>query len=97
MTELEAWEYLAKCWGEANSELAAIPTRDGKAFSSLGLCSSIEGLCACWMINIETYKSMQLRIPNSGGTYLWPLNADGAICRRNFCLEQVEKLKGGEP
>lgn len=104
MTEKEVWLRLARLWlsttdtykYERSSEDVTVIYIDGRR--ALGLCASI------WLLvgNTQTRKSAIEKIHKYGdnhkkrygltATFYWPLTAEGATQRAEFCREQAELL-----
>ena len=104
MTEKEAWLYLARLWlsttdtykWDPSGEEATVIFIDG--YHAMGLCGSI-----CFLTpDIQTRKSALEKIHKYGDnhkkrygwtqTFYWPLTAEGATQRAEFCRKQAELL-----
>jgi len=92
MTEQEAWQYIADVFQKENYKEGAF-IFDG--WAGVGICSFIQRISQ--RVSAADYWKMEGKISLELGdrVILAPLTLEGAKVRRAFCLEQVEKLKGG--
>jgi hypothetical protein len=98
MTEIEAWQFIADWFVPENCTHEGWYLRNG--IFAKGICSLITVLRMTGNISNTIELSMSSEIRNKqrelGFTryaYIAPLDAEGAKIRRQFCLDQVERLK----
>lgn len=94
MTEREAWLELERCWR----------SRCVSVYSIVGLCSTLDCMLNKDDITLEMHDAMMRKVKacagrhggNTSRSYYWPLTADGARQRADFCKAMAEKCVEAE-